>query len=448
MSDLPEGWALANIPDMVTHVGLFCDGDWVESKDQDPDGDVRLIQLADVGDGAYRDRSARFLTSSRAQELGCTFLQPGDVLIARMPDPLGRACLFPGDSKASVTVVDVCVVRPSAGGVSPRWLMYTVNAPQARRAMVPFEMGTTRKRISRKNLARIPLPVPPLAEQERIIAAVEGQFSRLDAGQAALDRVRHNLKRMRSALLRTLVADRVGWPTRFLSDVVTIASGQTPKELTLEPSGDVPFYKVGDMNLADGAVMKGARGYVSVAQAAKLGLHVRPAGTVIFPKRGGAIATNKKRLLSRPAAYDLNTMGLVPGDDLLPEYLLLWLSTIDLSDLADGSNVPQINHGDLALLKLPIPPIADQEFLVTEASRSLDAIIRAEASVLSNDSRASRLRSTILNAAFSGRLVPQDSNDEPASVLLERIGAERTSSNGHNATRVRKPRDANRKVPA
>lgn len=74
--------------------GLFVDGDWVESKDQDPDGDVRLIQLADVGDGVFRDRSSRFLTSEKAKELRCTFLEPGDVLVARMPEPLGRACIF------------------------------------------------------------------------------------------------------------------------------------------------------------------------------------------------------------------------------------------------------------------------------------------------------------------------------------------------------------------
>ncbi|ANO14592.1 hypothetical protein BAB77_12585 [Mycobacteroides abscessus] len=91
--------------------GLFVDGDWVESKDQDPDGDVRLIQLADVGDGVFRDRSSRFLTSEKAKELRCTFLEPGDVLVARMPEPLGRACIFPGVGQPAVTAVDVCIIR-------------------------------------------------------------------------------------------------------------------------------------------------------------------------------------------------------------------------------------------------------------------------------------------------------------------------------------------------
>ena len=96
MSELPPGWELGVIGDVLGGASIFSDGDWVESKDQDPKGDVRLIQLADVGDGVFRDRSNRFLTTSRARELRCTVLSRGDVLIARMPDPLGRACLFPG----------------------------------------------------------------------------------------------------------------------------------------------------------------------------------------------------------------------------------------------------------------------------------------------------------------------------------------------------------------
>src|SRR5438874_10548639 len=110
--DMPEKFGAKTISDLIRADGLFVDGDWVETKDQDPQGDVRLIQLADVGDGIYRNRSARFLTSAKARELGYTFLKPGDLLIARMPDPLGRACIFPGDAKRSVTVVDVCIARP------------------------------------------------------------------------------------------------------------------------------------------------------------------------------------------------------------------------------------------------------------------------------------------------------------------------------------------------
>ncbi len=203
-ASLPEQWAVATIADLVGFGGVFSDGDWVESEDQDPSGDVRLIQLADVGDGSYRDRSSRFLTSIKAAELRCTFLKPGDLLIARMPDPLGRACVFPGDVKASITVVDVCVVRLESP-ICARWLMHHLNTPQVRRMIAKLQSGTTRKRISRANLATVRFPIPPLQEQVRIAARLDELLSDLDAGVKALETVRAKLRRYRASVLKAAV---------------------------------------------------------------------------------------------------------------------------------------------------------------------------------------------------------------------------------------------------
>jgi len=206
---LPAGWRWATIPELCGTKGVFIDGDWVESKDQDPDGDVRLVQLADVGDGVYRDKSDRFMTQQKAKDLRCTFLNEGDVLIARMPDPLGRACIFPGDSKPSVTVVDVAIVRSGDGEFDHRWLTNFVNAHPFRAAISGLQSGSTRKRISRGNLATIPLPVPPFQEQRRIVAEIEKQFTRLEAGVAALRRAQANLKRYRAAVLKAACEGRL-----------------------------------------------------------------------------------------------------------------------------------------------------------------------------------------------------------------------------------------------
>lgn len=193
---------LATLPELVVPGGVFTDGDWVESKDQDPNGDVRLVQLADVGEGIYRDRSNRFLTMQKAKELNCTFLERGDILVARMPDPLGRACIFPGDAKPSVTAVDVCIVRSRSQDVNQRWLLGAINSPQFRSQVAALQSGTTRKRISRKNLGSIKIPVPPKDEQDLTCAIVEQQFTRLDAAVTALRRVKGNLKRYKSSVLQ------------------------------------------------------------------------------------------------------------------------------------------------------------------------------------------------------------------------------------------------------
>jgi restriction endonuclease S subunit len=161
----PKGWHKSSIAELLAKAEVFVDGDWVESKDQDPNGDVRLIQLADIGDGFYQSKSAQYLTRPTAQRLKCTFLMPGDVLIARMPDPLGRACIFPGDIRDSVTVVDVCIVRPSGGSPDPYWFMSCLNSAGMRSAIACLATGTTRSRMSRGNLSRLEIISPPLELQ-------------------------------------------------------------------------------------------------------------------------------------------------------------------------------------------------------------------------------------------------------------------------------------------
>jgi type I restriction enzyme, S subunit len=198
-----QSWTHATIPNMISGVdGIFSDGDWVESKDQNPNGNVRLVQLADIGDGFYKNRSNRFLTKSKSTELNCTYLKRNDILLARMPDPLGRSCLFPGDKKDSVTVVDVCVIRPGQTGVNYRWLMHIINSYPIRVFIKSLQSGTTRDRISKKNLATILFPIPPLNEQHRIVAKIEELFAKLDAGVAALQKVKAEIKRYRQAVLK------------------------------------------------------------------------------------------------------------------------------------------------------------------------------------------------------------------------------------------------------
>ena len=145
--ELPIGWALGTIPDLIGD-GIFTDGDWIESKDQDPHGNIRLVQLADVGDGYFIDKSSRYLNAETADRLNCTFLQKDDVLVARMPEPLGRACLFPATEQKAVTVVDVCVIRGKPENFNPKWLMHFINSSEFRGDIAALQSGSTRKRIS------------------------------------------------------------------------------------------------------------------------------------------------------------------------------------------------------------------------------------------------------------------------------------------------------------
>ena len=218
-----------------------------------------------------------------------------------------------------------------------------------------------------------------------------------------------------------------GWVWTTVGSIGLIASGKTPKGINdLDLEGEIPFYKVSDMNkLGNEKFMRAAEITFNDGEIERLGIHVRKQGTVIFPKAGGAIATNKKRILSCPSAYDLNIMGVLPY--IVPtDFVYQWLLSIDLTALSYGSNVPQINHKDIESLLIPLPPLSEQQSIVSEVERRLSVADEVEKTVKTELKRAEQLRQSILRKAFSGGLVPQDPRDEPASVLLERIKAEKS----------------------
>jgi type I restriction enzyme S subunit len=463
---LPKGWTWATIPDLVGETGVFVDGDWVESIDQDPSGNVRLIQLADVGDGVYRDKSERFMTKAKAEELRCTFLNEGDVLIARMPDPLGRACIFPGDPKPSVTVVDVAIARSGNGRFDHRWLACFVNAHPFRSAISELQAGSTRKRISRGNLATIPLPVPPLPEQRRIVAEIEKQFTRLEAGVTALRQVQANLKRYRAAVLkaacegrlvpteaelaktgkrksafetggallaRILTERRRDWKGRskykepatpdgtrlpLLPDGWTWATAQ---QLNLSnrpcaygvlqpgehlPDG-VPLVRVGD--IGDGKVDLSTLKRISpkiAAQYPRTRLH----GGELAITLVGAIGRTAVIPESLAGGNTARAVGIIPlTREANAHWVEIWFrnpaKTAEMDSKSHEVARKTLNLEDVRIASVAIPPAAEQTRIVAEVERRLSVVDELEAVVSANLQRATRLRQSILQKAFTGELV-------------------------------------------
>ncbi len=207
---LPEGWVFSTLEQLISKSGLISDGDWIETKDQDMMGSVRLIQLADIGDGHFRDKSSRFMTVEKAKLLNCTYLEKGDILIARMPDPLGRACIFPEIQHKAVTVVDICLIRTGDDSlVSNRLLKYWINSPDMRSEINKNASGTTRQRITRKKLETLKLPLPPLAEQKVIADKLDSLLAQVDNIKNRLDALPTIIKRFKQSVLSAAVSGKL-----------------------------------------------------------------------------------------------------------------------------------------------------------------------------------------------------------------------------------------------
>lgn len=186
----------------------FFDGDWVESKDQDPDGDIRLLQLADIGDGTFLDKSNRRINQEAFERLRCREVQEGDILIARMPHPLGRACILPTGLGRTITVVDVAVLRPDPNRVIPKYLVYVLNSISFRAQLDSLQSGSTRQRISRSRLGQQRIPMPPVALQRAAVSHLDEVTGKIDAMLATIDELKALLVERRAALITDVVTGR------------------------------------------------------------------------------------------------------------------------------------------------------------------------------------------------------------------------------------------------
>ena len=164
----------------------FGDGDWIESKDQSEDG-IRLIQTGNIGNGEYKDKGdkARFISEETFKRLGCTEVVPGDILVSRLPDPIGRACIIPEMPKA-ITAVDCSIIRLKAN-VLPTYFVDFTKTPMYMTQIDSMTTGATRKRISRANLGSVQVPIPKIDKQEAYVLFANGCQKEINQLQQSID---------------------------------------------------------------------------------------------------------------------------------------------------------------------------------------------------------------------------------------------------------------------
>ena len=170
----------------------FIDGDWIEAKDQSDSG-IRLIQTGNVGVGTFKDKGdkARYISEDTFNRLNCTEVVEGDILISRLPDPVGRACIVPAGLGKSITAVDCTIIKLN-DKVLPKFFVAFTNTPDYAMQIKQVLSGTTRLRISRANLGKIQSPLPTRDKQQQFVTIAEQadkSISELRKSVDAIDKV-------------------------------------------------------------------------------------------------------------------------------------------------------------------------------------------------------------------------------------------------------------------
>lgn len=165
------------------------------------------------------------------------------------------------------------------------------------------------------------------------------------------------------------------WEWVRLNEVAYINNGKAPSKYELNDSGKYPYIKVSDMNLPKNEKeIEVSNNYTDDLKENNL----IPEYSIIFPKRGGAIATNKKRIVKKQIYIDSNTMALTPINKETFLYFKTWFDKLDLWELNSGTAVPQINNKDINPLIIPLPPLEEQKRIVKKVDSIMDIIDKLE----------------------------------------------------------------------
>ena len=215
-----------------------------------------------------------------------------------------------------------------------------------------------------------------------------------------------------------------GWMWVSLTDCGCFISGYTPKLTELASIGNIPYFKVSDMNTFGNEIyLKTSKSFV-----------IRPSkvffkGTIVYPKNGGAVFTNKKRILAQDSVVDLNTGGYYPFLPSILAYSYYFFLNIDFRQCYKGTALPTIDMDILRKKWFPLPPLAEQKRIVAKIEELLPLVDRYEKAWTKLEDFNHRfpedMKKSILQQAIQGKLVEQRPEEGTAQELYAQIQAEK-----------------------
>ena len=200
---------------------VFTDGDWIESKDQSEEG-IRLVQTGNIGEGIYLEKESRakYISEETFKRMKCTEIFPGDILVSRLPDPVGRACIVPEKKERMVTAVDCTICRPNKSLISKEYMCYFMRSNAYYTRLMGNIKGATRKRISRKNLGNIELNVPSKEEQLRGVKQLDCLTKVINSRRKEIELLDNLIKARFVEMFGDPQINPFGWAVVNISEVV------------------------------------------------------------------------------------------------------------------------------------------------------------------------------------------------------------------------------------
>jgi len=344
-------------------------------------GTIPWLRSGEVSQGYIYD-SELYITEVGMKNSSAKLFPINTVVIAMYGATVGQVGLL---KREMTTNQAICGIFPNKF-LYPTFLMFSLKAKKS--IFLKDAVGGAQPNISQNIVKNTSIPIPTLEEQQQIVSELDLLSGVIEKHKAQLE----ELDKLAQSIFYDMFGDPVtnerGWRKSSIEEISVLRSGNS--EANNSMPGKLPYVKVGDMNIEGNEFyIKTSSTFIDKESNLK---DIFPIGTTIFPKRGGAILTNKKRLTKLEICCDLNVMGVIPKKELIdPLYLYFYFLRIDFKIFAKtGSAIPQINNYNIAPMSIGLPPLSlQQEFAAkVEAIEAMKAKVRQslkEAETLFNE---------------------------------------------------------------
>lgn len=449
LQTLPSGWTW-------TTLGEITDPYIVQSPPLETS--FTYIEISSIDNGSKTISAPSRLAAAEAPTRARQHLRAGDVVISMTRPNLNAVARISEQFDGAIGSTGFCVLRPTL--VDSNWLLYIAQSPQFIRAMTTRVQGVVYPAVRPIDIRSFVVPLPPLEEQRRLVAELDRQLTRISSASGSLRRTQANMKRYRAAVLKAACEGRLV----PLGQVVPVGEVQLDGILRdgLTNGRSVPSRPGGFPVLRLTALLRGG---LDLSQR-KGGSWERENALAFLVEKGDffvARGNGSLSLVGRGALLETEPDEVAFPDTMIrirvdpekydPGFLrLVWDSAFVRRQIEavarTTAGIYKINQGDLRKICLPAPRLDAQKTMVELAERLLSQAQQLETIAQYNQQRAQSLRNSILAIAFEGRLTTQDPNDEPASILLEKIRQEREAAAENKprrrgrrpVTKIEKPR--------
>ena len=314
------------------------------------DGNYPWVTPAELKGDVYISDTARHITEEAIAHTNLTLLPIGTVLLSSRA-PIGKVAISTIEMYCNQGFKNLIC----SDAINNKYLYLWLSGKTE--YLNSLGRGATFKEISRTIVENVIIPLPPLSIQKSIVTELDKINELIRLKKEQLKDYDNLAQSIFYEMFGDPVVNEKGWIVKTIGDVCSLKSGDS--KANKSPKGTLPYVKVGDMNLP------GNENYITCSSTYvdrdynKRGIF--PIGSILFPKRGGAILTNKKRMAAIEICCDLNTMGVIPSEVLNKHYLFQWFKILDLGTICSGSTILQLNNCDIAPLLIQIPPLTLQQ---------------------------------------------------------------------------------------